>query len=353
MCRTQNRGEAMTVSWPLLEKGSGALKAVASAWRNFAVVTTPSPWALTQASLPAPCAVIFATDLKRQTLEALRTRIRGANMIVGIGSGLSMDTAKYLAKAEQTPLAQILTTSSNNACFTRTAWTFEGEARVPERDVPIPRQLILDYDLLARAPARMNRAGAAEILCSHTALFDWQLAHQAGVDVQWDDDLHRSTQQELDRLDHYAPAIGADRIEAFVEIIEVGAKFARGFTSHPKARFNGGSEHVLAWALEQQGGQRLIHGEAVGLGILLMAHIQGNDAERAAKIIRQAKIRYQPEQLGITWPIVERIVMDLPKYATRVPWHTIITDFGARGEDGMRDLARRFAVARRFVQRLN
>jgi glycerol dehydrogenase-like iron-containing ADH family enzyme len=259
MCRTQNRGEAMTVSWPLLEKGSGALKAVASAWRNFAVVTTPSPWALTQASLPAPCAVIFATDLKRQTLEALRTRIRGANMIVGIGSGLSMDTAKYLAKAEQTPLAQILTTSSNNACFTRTAWTFEGEARVPERDVPIPRQLILDYDLLARAPARMNRAGAAEILCSHTALFDWQLARQAGVDVQWDDDLHRSTQQELDRLDHYAPAIGADRIEAFVEIIEVGAKFARGFTSHPKARFNGGSEHVLAWALEQQGGQRLIH----------------------------------------------------------------------------------------------
>jgi len=49
-----------------------------------------------------------------------------------------MDTAKYLAKVEQAALAQVLTTSSNNACFTRTAWTFEGNTRIPERDVPIP-----------------------------------------------------------------------------------------------------------------------------------------------------------------------------------------------------------------------
>jgi len=77
----------------------------------------------------------------------------------------------------------------------------------------------------------MNRAGAAEILCSHTALFDWQLAREAGVDVQFDENLRRSTQEELDRLDDYASAIGADNIDAFVEIIEVGAKFARGFTA--------------------------------------------------------------------------------------------------------------------------
>lgn len=343
----------MTASWPAIEQGSGALKSAASGWRNFAVITTPSPWSLTKESLPDPRAVIFATDLKRTTLEALREKIKDAEMVVGVGSGLSMDTAKYLAKAEQTALAQVLTTSSNNACFTRTAWTFEGDARIPEREVPIPRQLVLDRDLLAQAPARMNRAGAAEILCSHTALFDWQLASEAGIDVQWDDELYNSTQAELDRLDDYAADIGANDIDAFVEIIDVGAKFARGFTTHPKARFNGGSEHILAWALEQQSGQRLIHGEAVSLGILLMSHIQGNNPERAADIIRAANMSFQPEELGITWPIVERIVMKLPDYAKRVPWHTIITEFGVRGEDGARDLAGRFAAAKDFVQRLN
>ena len=343
----------MTATWPSLDKGNGVLKAVAAGWHNFAVVTTASPWALTQAHMPAPRIVVTARDLNRQTLDALREGVRGVDMIVGIGSGLSMDTAKFLAKAEQTGLAQVLTTSSNNACFTRTAWTFEGDARIPEREVPIPRHLVLDYDLLARAPARMNRAGAAEILCSHTALFDWQIAHQAGVDVQWDEGLRRSTQAELIRLADYACAIGADDLDAFVEIIDVGAKFAQGFTTHPKARFNGGSEHVLAWALEEQSGPRLIHGEAVSLAILLMSHIQGNDPERAANIIRVAKMTYKPEDLGITWPIVERIVMDLPGYAMRVPWHTIITEFGRRGEDGKRDLAERFAKAKDFVERLN
>jgi glycerol-1-phosphate dehydrogenase [NAD(P)+] len=257
----------MTAAWPALDKGNGALKAAAAGWHNFAVVTTASPWALTKPHMPEPRMVVTATDLKRHTLEALRERVRGTDMIVGIGSGLSMDTAKFLAKAENAELAQVLTTSSNNACFTRTAWTFEGDARIPERDVPIPRQLILDYDLLAKAPARMNRAGAAEILCSHTALFDWQIADKAGVDVQWDEGLRRSTQAELTRLDDYAAAIGSDDLNAFVEIIEVGAKFAQGFTEYPKARFNGGSEHVLAWALEEQSGTRLIHGEAVTLAI--------------------------------------------------------------------------------------
>jgi hypothetical protein len=62
---------------------------------------------------------------------------------------------------------------------------------------------------------------------------------------------------------------------------------------------------------------------------------------------------YRPEDLGISWPIVERIVNNLPGYAARVPWHTIITEFAQRGDDGKRDLMQRFAKARDFVERLN
>jgi hypothetical protein len=199
-----------TPIWPDLEKGVGALRAASADWQNFCVVTTQSPWRFAQTHLPQPRSVIFAENLNRKTLETLTTQIGECHLIVGLGSGLAMDTAKYLAKTKQTTLAQVLSTSSNNACFTRTAWTFEGGARIPEREVPIPSQIILDYDLLRSAPDRMNRAGAAEILCSHTALFDWRFAHESGVDVQWDDDLEQSTRQELAALEGYAPDIGAN-----------------------------------------------------------------------------------------------------------------------------------------------
>ena len=110
---------------------------------------------------------------------------------------------------------------------------------------------------------------------------------------------------------------------------------------------------MFAWALEATSGQRLIHGEAVSLGILVMAHIQGNDTGKAAEIIQSAQIGFQPEQLGIAWRDVEATVVGLPQYATRVPWYTIIDEFRKRGEEGVRDLNDRFAAAKDFVQRLH
>jgi glycerol-1-phosphate dehydrogenase [NAD(P)+] len=162
-----------------------------------------------------------------------------------------MDAAKFLAKVTGAPLAQVLSTSSNNACFTRTARTFDNGARIPEREAPIPLQLVLDTDLLAAAPAQIEPGRCAEILCSHTALYDWKVGHEAGIDTQWDEDLERSTRDALKALRDQAPAIGAERIDAFVEILVVGAQFAKGFTTYPKARFNGGSEHIFSWAVEE------------------------------------------------------------------------------------------------------
>lgn len=39
-----------------------------------------------------------------------------------------------------------------------------------------PERLLVDYDLLERAPSLLNRAGAGDILSIFTALHDWKLA---------------------------------------------------------------------------------------------------------------------------------------------------------------------------------
>lgn len=338
--------------WPIIQKGYNALEQASADWHDYIVVTTKSPWELARHCMPDPNLVIFVTNLDRSKLDSLKKEATGASLIVGLGSGLSMDATKFLAKANGMNMAQIPTTSSNNACFTRTAWTFEGDKRIAEREVPIPTQIVLDYDLIRQAPNRMNQAGSAEILCSHTALFDWKLANRAGVDVQWDDKLESITRIELERLQHYSDSIGRAELDSFVEIIEVGRKFADGFTSHPKARFNAGSEHILAWAIEQMADVRIIHGEAVSLSILIMSHIQNNNPEIVSKIIQSTKMLYLPEDIGTSWDQVEKIITYLPEFSENIPWHTIITEFAKRGSDGRRELMNRFKAAKLFVQSL-
>jgi glycerol-1-phosphate dehydrogenase [NAD(P)+] len=337
-------------NWPKLNKGKNALPSSANSWENYFVVTTPSPWSLANSTLMNAKEIIFVHDLDKANLDRLGREFNAAPMIIGIGSGTAMDAAKFLAKYTDAELVQVPTTSSNNACFTRTAWTFEGKKRVAERNTPIPKEIVIDYNLFEKAPIRMNRAGAAEILCSHTALFDWKLAHDAGVDVEWDEDLESETRSELQRLVGYASEIGAAKVEAFAEIMEVGRKFALGFTSHPKARFNAGSEHIVAWAIEQTADKRIIHGEAVSLATLLMAHIQQNKPDFALDIILSSKILYHPEDIGTSWSRIENIFTYLFDFAEGIPWHTIITEYSQKGESGRRELISRFKEARKFIE---
>jgi len=294
--------------------------------------------------------VFFIENLAREKLNGLAELLHQVDFVVGVGSGLAMDAAKYLAKKRQISLKQIISTSSNNACFTQTAWTFESGVRIAERNTPIPSQVLLDRDLLKQSPGRLNRAGAAEILCSHTALYDWKLAVAAGRDVQWSDELERFTRGEVETLRESAARIGSNDVAAFIEIIKVGAKFAPRFTKYPKAPFNGGSEHIFCWALEEVSGRRVIHGESVSLGILLMSYLQENQPLEIAEFLKVARVHFQPEEIGVTWQDVEHTMENLLNFSKRFPRYTILDALQKRC--GRQTIDKRMREAMKFVERL-
>ena len=43
----------------------------------------------------------------------------------------------------------------------------------------IPEAVYVDFDVIASAPASLNRAGVGDILCYHTAHLDWRLTRDA------------------------------------------------------------------------------------------------------------------------------------------------------------------------------
>jgi glycerol-1-phosphate dehydrogenase [NAD(P)+] len=343
----------MTAAWPPMTAGPGALHGASRAWGRAAILTTRSPWALAEPMLAtAPARVACVATLERADLEGLASELRDMDRVVGLGGGLALDAAKFVARRVGVPLVQVPSSASNNACFTRTSGCLEHGRRAPMRDGPVPEAVVVDHDLIARAPARLNRAGIGDLLSSHSALPDWELAHRAGRDVDWDPAVRDRTRRELDRLAALAPEVGAGRLDAFVGLLAMGERFAPTFLTLPRARFNAASEHLLAWCLEERTGRRLLHGEIVSLGVLLMAHLQGNAPEAAAATVRAAGVPVQPAAIGTTWAEVEAAVLALPEYARDVvPWYTVM-DALLDGDPARTRLRRRFREARAFVEAL-
>lgn len=343
------------VKLPAVTKGAGVLGRASAGWRDGVVVTTQSPWTIARPMMASPAPnIVFVKSLEREHLEELVRAGTIRPIVIGLGSGLAMDAAKYIAWRTGASLIQVPSTVSNNACFTRTCGCLEQGQRAPVRNVPVPEQILIDPDLIRQAPARLNRAGVGEVLCSHTSLVDWELAHRAGRDVDWQAAIAERTRRELRTLEQVAPAIGADEMDGYVALMDIGERFAPEFLAHPKARFNAASEHLFAWCLEQQMGRRLIHGESVCLGILLMAHLQDNAPDWAAGVIRAARVAFRPEQIGTTWDQVERAVLALPDYARQVvPWYSIIDALTDHATDGHGKLERGFKAARAFVEGLH
>jgi glycerol-1-phosphate dehydrogenase [NAD(P)+] len=344
----------MGASWPAMVKGAGVVARESGGWGEFAVVTTTSPWAAARPMLKGdPRAVLVVESLERRHLEELARGASRVERVVGLGSGLAMDGAKYVAWRLGAALVQVPSTSSNNACFTRTVGCLEDGRRAPLRGAPIPKQVLVDRALLALAPPRLNRAGVGDLVCSHTSLIDWQLAHAAGRDMDWDEGLRERTRVELDRLTLIAPRVGTDDVEAFVTLLEMSERFAPDFLAFPKARFNACSEHLLAWCLEQRTGRRLVHGEILSLGILLLAHMQDNDPGGVARVIRSARVAYRPEEIGTTWRQVEDTMVALPDYSREVvPWYSIVNVLAEGPGGSVERLRARFHDARAFVQEL-
>lgn len=335
-------------------KGAGVVALKSAQWGDFAVVTTASPFTAARPLLQAtPRAVLVVESLERSHLEELARAAGPVERVVGLGSGLAMDGAKYVAWRRAAALVQVPSTTSNNACFTRTAGCLEQGRRVPLRGAPIPEQVLVDRTLIARAPVRLNRAGVGDLICSHTSLVDWQLAHAAGLDMDWDEALRDRTRREMERLAAIAPAVGAGDLGALIELLEISERFAPDFLAFPKARFNACSEHLLAWCLEQRTGRRLVHGEIVSLAVLLMAHLQENDPEGAARVIHAARVEYHPEEIGTTWQEVEDAMLALPDYSREVvPWYSIVNMLVEGPGGSPARLRDRFREARAFVEGL-
>jgi len=289
------------------------------------VCTMAEPWALVAGDVPAPFHYVESGSVELADLRAVAVAVPdGAEMVVGVGGGSAIDTAKYVAEATGLPLIQIPTIISVDAAFTA-PYGYRDGSRVKYAGDLRPIEVICDPDLIRQAPPELNRAGVGDLLSCHTGLFDWRLAVDGGRgDVPWNEEAAALSRRVMDEMEEAAPEVAAVSDEGVRWLATIHQHVGAGCVAYG-ARFEEGSEHFLAYVFEWLTHEHRVHGELISCCVLAMSFVQGNDPDRAVRLVRSTGVQARPSHLGIDAGLFERMCLELPGYAEREAlWPSVI-----------------------------
>jgi glycerol dehydrogenase-like iron-containing ADH family enzyme len=238
----------------------------------------------------------------------------GEVTIVGFGGGTALDTAKFMAWKLGRPLVQIPSITSVDAGFTD-AVGIRDHGRVRYVGRIVPDKVVLDLSLIRSAPKRLNRAGVGDILSCHTGLFDWKLASDVGHGPPWDSQLATLGETLLDELEGAAGDIAAVTADGVRFLADAYRRIGAACAHAGHSRFEEGSEHFWAYAFEHATDAHPVHGEIIAFAVCAMAHMPGNDPERARRIVVASKTRVHPADLDVAAADFRSCMLGLSAYA--------------------------------------
>ncbi|HUY25078.1 MAG TPA: iron-containing alcohol dehydrogenase [Candidatus Saccharimonadales bacterium] len=287
--------------------------AIAALPRPYALVAQPEPLGFVPPVVTGEAAYVgLVTSLEEAALERLDDLVPPVVALLGLGGGTAMDSAKYLAWRRGVALFEAPSALSVDACVTNTVAIRAG-GRVEYRGFVTADRVLVDFDLVQRAPVRMNRAGLGDLLSIHTALWDWHLAAERGLSRLVPAFVTRA-ETILDRVESLSEEVrevsdraGEAVVRAYLDVNDMVAELGH-------AQVEEGSEHYFVYCLEQVTGRPFVHGEVVSLGTILMAFLQGNRSDRPRKIAERAGVQWEATKLGISHEELSETLRRLPSF---------------------------------------
>ena len=260
--------------------------------RPVALVTNQGAWDAVKDILNLPITwKVCVQGATTNYWDALLAQMQG-EVIYAVGGGLSVDTAKYLGAKKNLPVICVPTALSVDAF---TAWSSGVRVNgcVEYITTKVVDKLIVDLDVIASAPPFIRAAAICDLLSIATGRWDWRFALERGKNPP--------AQEFIPYIDTLAGAI----LQGTLDCAEAAGRGDKGglrqlldcviletqmLNQIGHARPEEGSEHYFAYLAENFTGPGLLHANLVCPGILIFAHLQGQDIQPLKTAMRQCNI---------------------------------------------------------------
>jgi len=256
---------------------------------------------------------LLTADNGRQTENAVNG-LRPA-VVYAVGGGLTADAAKYFASKLNLPLVVLPTALSVDA-FITAASGIRKDGCVYYIETKVPERLILDLETIAKAPAFIRAAGITDVMSIATGAWDWKFAHEKGKNpsgmefIPW---VYDNAQSILSGVLDCAEAAGRGDHDGLKTLYDCLAMEVQLCNQVGHSRPEEGSEHYFAYAVENEMGHGLPHGDLVGPAILLFAKLQGQDITPLEKALKACNVPLN----NIPQDMIEHTLKILPEYSQR------------------------------------
>lgn len=296
----------------------------------FLIVTMPDLWDLFRHEFEGADYRLYMTDsIEQADLDRDAANLGEVRAIIGLGGGQALDVAKYFAWRRNLPLFQAPTALSVNAVYSHRSGVRDG-GKVMYRGYAVPQCIFIDYDVLRAAPRHLNWSGIGDILCFHTGVLDWKYARDRGkVEAKWpyDQDLVDQSLAKVRGIVNNIDGIRAmtdSGIDALVDGLKWGTSF-HGSGWCP--RHIEGTDHFLFYTLEKQTGRKFLHGQPVGLGIVVGSMLHENGADEMLDTIAGVGLDVRPQAMGLSWDQAIEGITGMRDYVQTLPlWHSLAHD---------------------------